>query len=74
MLADLPGLFIVTVGTMFAATFTAIAPLEVIHFGKHNVAFGTSVKILGFQLIAFASGRIRKLVTHVAKLFIIYRK
>jgi hypothetical protein len=34
---------------MFAAAFATITALQVILFGKHQIAFGAFVKITGFQ-------------------------
>jgi hypothetical protein len=46
-----PCFFIVAVRAVLAAAFTAIAALQVVLFGKHNVSLGAVIKILGIELL-----------------------
>lgn len=41
---------VIAVRTMLAAAFTAMAALQMVFFGKHDVALRTQVKILGIEL------------------------
>lgn len=56
---------------MFAAAFTAIAPFQVVFFGKNNVTLGTVIEIFGFQL--FPVGERREIIVHASKLHKIKR-
>jgi hypothetical protein len=44
------GFFVVAIRAMLAAVLAAVATLQVVLLRKHDIAFGTVVKIFGVQL------------------------
>jgi hypothetical protein len=42
--------FLKSVGAMAAGVLAAVAPFQMVFFGKNNVAFGTLVKILRLEI------------------------